>query len=953
MSLSLRLLSQRVTTAFAASSLFLTIGLTGQQMVRDSVQSGPVNSSNPRQFLALGNRACFVADTAEGGAEPWVTDGTAAGTFRLRDLDAGQGNGSAQLICEFQGKALFSFGPAAASLALSDGTTAGTVRVPDLGLPSAGIVRLGNGRLLANAGSVTYATDLTAAGTTVIPGLREFAEGIMIGGISYGSCRTANNTYELWATDGTAAGSHPIAALPTTGRPAAFTSWNGRIYFQEGAALGPMWIASTDGVSGYTRHVQMGTVLWPATLRMFVSGSRLVFQQGGELTVSDLATAGPLAVPCHGVSELVEHAGSLYFRAASVASGSELWTTDGTVTGTTMVSDLMPGTAGSHPAHMLSSPAGLVFSASLPTGRRLLRLSPPSSIADLGAIPADAPSSLPFTSPISAFVPFGGGLLFGGTDAAGTELWRYDGAQSPARLLDIDANGPGLLVAADAPRAAMGDRVFFLAYEQQSGLEPWSSNGTAAGTQVLDLTPGAQSEFSLQNGDLVRFGDRVALRGDVHVKLTDGTLAGTTTLPIHRGLPQNLPIKVRGDAAWFVFDYLQGGLGLYRTDGTPAGTTWAPIGWYGFEDFEVLTSRIVITADNEVVGTDGVTYPQPLGVNGAEPRLYRLNDDALLVGTQSGLFVTDGTASGTSQLATLTSSPSQGVVRNGIAWLLSGGDVWQCDGTAAGTSRIGSLPATATGPTLLVNDHDVFVTASTPLTGRELWRLDRATMQFVLAVDLAPGPWSGVVSATTLGSGNLLLVMGGNDATGVEPYVSDGTAAGTRLLADINPGRGNSNPQWIGIAGDTVFLIADDGVHGAELWSMPLAVIGAASVQAFGVGCLGSLGYPRLSANELPQPGAFSFALALDHVRPLSLSALALATDLANTPVSGCNLLVGGSVATVFALANVAGSVSFGLPLPANPALVGARFVTQGFALDAMVPRGFAASEGVIVVLGR
>ncbi|GAA4256210.1 hypothetical protein GBZ26_09120 [Azospirillum formosense] len=54
--------------------------------------------------------------------------------------------------------------------------------------------------------------------------------------------------------------------------------------------------------------------------------------------------------------------------------------------------------------------------------------------------------------------------------------------------------------------------------------------------------------------------------------------------------------------------------------------------------------------------------------------------------------------------------------------------------------------------------------------------------------------------------------------TGAEPWVTDGTPLGTRLVADIRPGEEGSAPQDAVVAGGKIFFTADDGLHGRELW---------------------------------------------------------------------------------------------------------------------------------------
>src|SRR5262249_39719521 len=59
---------------------------------------------------------------------------------------------------------------------------------------------------------------------------------------------------------------------------------------------------------------------------------------------------------------------------------------------------------------------------------------------------------------------------------------------------------------------------------------------------------------------------------------------------------------------------------------------------------------------------------------------------------------------------------------------------------------------------------------------------------------------------------------------GRELWRSDGTAAGTVLVKDINPGSGSSNPEGLTLSGGHLFFTADDGVHGVELWDPPVGL---------------------------------------------------------------------------------------------------------------------------------
>ena len=100
----------------------------------------------------------------------------------------------------------------------------------------------------------------------------------------------------------------------------------------------------------------------------------------------------------------------------------------------------------------------------------------------------------------------------------------------------------------------------------------------------------------------------------------------------------------------------------------------------------------------------------------------------------------------------------------------------------------------------------------------------------VLVKDIRPGRSP---SMTTNGGGDCGCIYNGGDLTGVhgtlffsandgkhgfELWRSDGTARGTRMVKDINPGTGWSDVFGLTAFNRIVYFTADDGVHGAELW---------------------------------------------------------------------------------------------------------------------------------------
>ena len=96
----------------------------------------------------------------------------------------------------------------------------------------------------------------------------------------------------------------------------------------------------------------------------------------------------------------------------------------------------------------------------------------------------------------------------------------------------------------------------------------------------------------------------------------------------------------------------------------------------------------------------------------------------------------------------------------------------------------------------------------------------------VLVSDIRPGVNSSDPRDMTW-VGNKVFFTAGVDGSADqnrELWVTDGTEAGTYMLADINEtGLGqSSNPSELEIteSGQMAYFVADDGIHGWELWAV-------------------------------------------------------------------------------------------------------------------------------------
>jgi ELWxxDGT repeat protein len=77
---------------------------------------------------------------------------------------------------------------------------------------------------------------------------------------------------------------------------------------------------------------------------------------------------------------------------------------------------------------------------------------------------------------------------------------------------------------------------------------------------------------------------------------------------------------------------------------------------------------------------------------------------------------------------------------------------------------------------------------------------------------------SGIKKNPFVVAGGKLFFTAKTTANGDELWVSDGTAAGTKMVKDINPGNGSASPRFLVEMGGKVYFQADDGTYGVELW---------------------------------------------------------------------------------------------------------------------------------------
>ena len=116
----------------------------------------------------------------------------------------------------------------------------------------------------------------------------------------------------------------------------------------------------------------------------------------------------------------------------------------------------------------------------------------------------------------------------------------------------------------------------------------------------------------------------------------------------------------------------------------------------------------------------------------------------------------------------------------------------------------------------IIAGNKAFFTA-TGWHGAELWCTDGTQAGTALVADIRPGTASSTPSNLTA-LGNRVIFAANELGTGTEVWASDGTAAGTTLLADIRPGPVSSGPGHFVEFGGLVYFAAADLANGDEIW---------------------------------------------------------------------------------------------------------------------------------------
>jgi len=750
-------------------------------------------ASNPSQLTVAGSQLYFAANDGVHGQEVWTSDGTPAGTHLLQDIFPGATGSSPQNLLTVDGILFFE---ATASTnnqtlwrAASDGSSAAAV--PGASQVFASIPTAGGVLFEATDGGIYKAG---VSGSAIALGAGPCPPAALLPGLILPTVTLFSiqcDLYQpLWRSDGTPGGTADLDAQQAMIMFDGAITANGKALYVGGQAIAPgvinqftprnVWI--TDGTLAGTQQVsnfRLG-IAAPAVVAV---GNRVVFSAGGNQD----------------------------------PAGEELWSSDGTTAGTALVKDINPGAGSSFPDQLTRARGRVLFTADDGTLGRLPWITDGSTAGTMRLL--DTPVFRPTgNSGAGNYFSFGGGALFTADNGVtGPELWFTDGTTAGTHLVK-DIN-PGSATSNPLFFVQLGSRVLFDADDGVSGRELWITDGTTAGTsRVADINPGSGSSAPIESSlgafvvnGVAYFGANDGTHG-VQLWRSDGTTAGTFLFMQLTSPPANTNMIVMGTV---------GGRGLFA-----GNTTTSAASMY-------LWSSDGTVADTAPLRTD-MTLTNPLDSAVFQGYLYFQGTDA---SGDAELWRSDGTAAGTTLVQKLNpggSSSPHGFYANNAILMFSactGSTASSCaqfasSNPAGGVAQLGSVQIN--GPAVTDGTRFFFVDGTT-LPPRMVVTDGTAAGTSYLQGNL---PFSGNIGGYAVFDG--MLVMTVNDAQlGPSIWASDGTVAGTHLLADIDPSRNTDNlPAGYFVLGTRLLVDSWYPNYGYEPWVIDAAIPNAGDVSA-------------------------------------------------------------------------------------------------------------------------
>lgn len=447
-----------------------------------------VTSSYPQNLTQLNGFLFFSADDGTHGFELWKTDGSNPGTILVKDLTPG--NSGTDNLRDFTvvNNQLYFTCKTGTELWMSNGNSSGTdtlITFPDIGT-------LQDNSLFALNNSLLFVT-------------QDFSTGHL----------------SLWKSNGTATTTNKLKTFNNGGNSIHFSTF--RLYKNE------VYFLAHDGLSGQEVWKTDGTV-------------------AGTILLKDINLGMNDGTPWPDSPFFNEIDGELFFIGNDGVAGNELWKTNGTLAGTTLVKDIKTGAGSSNITSPICVGKNLYFQVFINGMTALWK----SDGTHTGTIKIIDLSRNDFMIALDSNT-----LIFNQDNTSpinyGRELWLTKGTSASTVLLkDINPGNAHGLPTNHFKGLVIDSILYFNAQETIHGLELWRSDGTDTGTfLVKDLNPGIgdgflnNSKFLFDgNGNL--FFDAISRGGGSSTELwrSNGIDTGTIRLNVDTNGGGSTPLQL-------------------------------------------------------------------------------------------------------------------------------------------------------------------------------------------------------------------------------------------------------------------------------------------------------------------------------------------------------------------------------------------------------------------------
>ncbi len=796
------------------------------------------------QPVELNGVAYFVSTDGVTNSELWRSDGTATGTYLLKDFSTYASSEIAYLTS--MGNAIYFAATDGSGVELwkSDGTLAGTAIVK---------------KITPYLYGSSFPEHLTNVNGTLFFSANDY--------------NGSGTNFELWKSDGTAAGTVKVKEIyPGLGnsRPRNLLNVNGILFFLADDDTGT-YLWKSDGtevgtIKLYNFQGNSLVQLIAAKDKVYWTGYSSTY--GSEIWTSDGTASGTQVIDLvpgsssSYVSAIFPINDSIVFAYNDGVTGAELWVSDGTLGGTSLIKDIRVGSLGSAPEHFYAIENTLYFTANDGANFQLWR----SNLTEESTIKLRDfnPLSSSFEGPDN-FTTLNGKLIFTseknnysmGHFTPNNTLWQSDGT--------VDGTVPVIGNLTSAPFnagmfAKLDNQLLFTATPARitpNGLGLWITDGTASGTHfVKKINLGKQG---IEICSPVRIKDSlfygVNLKG---IWSSNGTKE--TTLPY------------KNDNAFYtkLFNY-KGTIvlpdGQFMKNDRSYGQLKTPAGSYGFKALTIAGDDIFYICNlsglESVYCVHGLyDEPQKVSIPGNKNarELKWVNNILLIDRADDGVFMYKPGEASAINLISGSASSKDTTFFNGSVFFVDDWrrlckinqtsvqfitsiyayitDLTPCNNILFFSGRQGNSDAYAgiwkyDGQTvslvkggiyttnLITVDGFIFFTVSTDASGYELWKSDGTTAGTVIVKEIYPGRVPSNPSEF-FAFNNILYFSAADPQHGNELWRSDGTSDGTYMIADINPGVGGSYPSKFIDQDNALIVLAKHPDYGQELWKVEL-----------------------------------------------------------------------------------------------------------------------------------